>query len=219
MRPELLGFFSDVVAFAELPQSAPTDPLFPEERTAIEKAVDKRKREFELGRTCARRALTQLGIAPRALPMNADRSVTWPSEAWGTITHADNFYAAAAVLRKHARGIGIDAEVRARVAPHLWSHIASEREIAWFRKAPNAQQANERATLLFSAKESFYKAQFCASRAWVGFHDAELWFDDAGNFEVELLIDAGDAYARGARFRGRYLLLQQHVLTQLIVAP
>ena len=215
LAPDL---FPSFVSFVSLAPGAQPDPLFPEEAAAIERAVEKRKLEFALGRTCARRALAALGVSPTPLRMNEDRSVAWPDQAWGSITHAEGFYAAAAAPRTQVRGLGIDAEVRARVEPRLWDHIASEREIAWFRSAPSAHEANERATLLFSAKEAFYKAQFCVSEAWVGFHDAELTIDEAARaFEVELLIDAGDAFARGTRFSGRYQLLANHVLTRVII--
>jgi 4'-phosphopantetheinyl transferase EntD len=75
-----------------------------------------------------------------------------------------------------------------------------------------------RAALLFSAKESFYKAQFCVSRAWVGFHDAATEFDPTGAFEVELLVQVGESFAPGARFQGKYTELEQHVVTGLVIS-
>jgi 4'-phosphopantetheinyl transferase EntD len=218
VRDELKSLFPDVVRGAEAPQGEPA-PLYAEELALVARAIDKRQREFALGRACARRALAQLGIAPQPLLANPDRSVCWPDAAWGSITHTDGLCLAVAARREHLSGIGIDAEVRGRVSDKLWSQIASEREIAWFRGAADAHAAAERATLLFSAKEAFYKAQFCVSRTFVGFHEAELAFDDESTFRVRLLRDVADAFVRGSEFTGRYTLLPGHVVTGLAIGP
>jgi len=217
MHPAITRLFPSTVHVSECSDPALVEPLFPEEEAAIARAVEKRKVEFALGRTAARAALRALGVAPGPLVAQPDRSVGWPGEAWGSITHADGICLAAAVRRSDHAGVGIDAELRERVRQDLWSHIATEREIAWFRDGTDEREARARATLLFSAKETFYKAQFCVSRAWVGFHDAELTFGADGTFEVRLLVDVGDAFAREARFHGRSCLLDRHVVTGMVV--
>ncbi|MDB4988935.1 MAG: 4-phosphopantetheinyl transferase [Myxococcaceae bacterium] len=223
MRPALArhfaALFPSTVVGVELSEPELAAPLFPEEEVAIARAVDKRKLEFALGRTAARKALRALGIEGLPLRPLPDRSVEWPERAWGSITHADGICAAIAALRSDHAGIGIDAEVRQRVRRELWRHIATERETAWLGASTDEEMAAHRATLLFSAKEAFYKAQFCASRAWVGFQDAEIACDETGSFEVELLVDVGETFARGTRFEGKYVLLDQHVVTGLTLGP
>jgi 4'-phosphopantetheinyl transferase EntD len=193
-------------------------PLYPEEAAHIARAVDKRRREFALGRACARSALAALGVAPGPLPSLPDRSVAWPAAAWGSITHTEGLCAAVAVRRSDAAGIGVDVEVRGRVGQQLWRHIATERERRWLDEPPAPHEKAERATRLFSAKEAFYKAQYCVSRAWVGFHDVELTLDDDGVFTVELVVDVGDVFRRGTRFSGRVHETREHVLSGLIVS-
>jgi 4'-phosphopantetheinyl transferase EntD len=219
MVVELMQLFPPTVRVVELSDPDLAEPLFPEEELAVARAVEKRRVEFALGRTAARKALGALGIAPVALPANPDRSVAWPDGVCGSITHAERICAAVAALRSDHAGLGIDAEVNGRVQRNLWSHVATAREIAWFEAQSDELEAARRATLLFSAKEAFYKAQFCKSRAWVGFHDAELTFDASGAFEVELLIDVADVFARGQRFAGRYAFTAQHVLTSVVLPP
>ncbi len=216
---ELFGrlFPSDVVG-VELSDPARAEPLYGEEESVVERAVEKRRVEFALGRTAARKALARLGLPPGPLVQNKDRSVLWPDAAWGSITHADGICAAVATLRTHHAGIGLDAELRGRVKRELWSHIATEREQAWLSENDDVEEQAARATLLFSAKEAFYKAQFCASRGWVGFHDAELRFADTGDFEVELLIDVGITFQRGQCFQGRWGFLPKHVVTGLVIS-
>lgn len=215
---ELFGWLypRDVVG-VELSDPARAEPLFADEEPAVERAVEKRRVEYALGRTAARKALSALGVAPGPLVQNKDRSVQWPEVAWGSITHADGICAAVATLRAHHAGLGIDAEVRGRVKRELWRHIATEREQAWLAEHDDVAQQDARATLLFSAKEAFYKAQFCASRGWVGFHDAQLRITDDGQFEVELRVDVGTTFRRGQRFTGRWGLLPQHVVTGLVL--
>lgn len=209
--------FPENVRGVELSRPDLAEPLFPEEEPTVARAVEKRRVEFALGRTAARKALGQLGVPAQPLLQNKDRSVQWPEQAWGSITHADGLCAAVATLRAHHAGIGIDAELRERVKRELWKHIATEHERSWLSDAIDERGSAARATLLFSAKEAFYKAQFCVSRGWVGFQDAELEFDEAGNFEVTLLIDVGITFEKGARFPGRYAVLAEHVVTGLVI--
>jgi 4'-phosphopantetheinyl transferase EntD len=216
VRAELKALFPGMVTGAELARFEEAEPLFGEEEPFVARAVDKRKQEFALGRTCARRALAALGLPPQPLPSNGDRSVRWPEQVWGSITHADGLCAAVAARRADLAGIGIDAELRGRVTPRLWAHIASPREIAWFEAARDAALANERATLLFSAKEAFYKAQFCLSGSFVNFHEVELEFADA-SFCVRLQNDIGEVLKRGREFCGRYVLLPDHAVTGLCI--
>jgi 4'-phosphopantetheinyl transferase EntD len=215
LKPSAL--FPPAVAYAEIAVESVPEPLFAEEAAFIARAVDKRRHEFALGRTCARRALAALGIPAQPLIANQDRSVRWPAQAWGSLTHTEGFCAAVAAWRSDVRGVGIDAEQRGRVHEKLWSHIASAREIAWFRAAGSEQAAARRATLLFSAKEAFYKAQYCVSQTFVGFHEVELDFDEGGGFVVSVVSDIASSFARGSTFAGRYLELPDHVVTGLVI--
>jgi 4'-phosphopantetheinyl transferase EntD len=216
---DVAHLFPSYVASVELHTVEAAEPLYPEEQAHIARAVDKRKNEFALGRTCARRALEQLGVPPLPLPARENRAVAWPEAAWGSITHADNFCAAVAALRSHVRGIGLDAEVRTRVHRKLWKQIAGASEVAWLDSARDESEQLLHAALLFSAKESFYKAQFCATEAWVGFHDAAFSLLDGERFEIKLLVDVADTFGQGTRFVGRYAVLDEHVVTGLVIEP
>jgi 4'-phosphopantetheinyl transferase EntD len=217
MRAEVRALFPGCVEGEELCSPEGAEPLHPDEEAHVARAVDKRRLEFALGRTCARRALARLGVSAPVLLANADRSVAWPEGVWGSITHADDYCAAIAARHSDVRGLGIDAERRERVHERLWNTIATERELAWLRGASDASESLLRAALLFSAKESFYKAQFCATRAWVGFHDVHLSVLDDGTFTVELLVDVARIFARGTVFSGRHVVLAHHVVTGLVI--
>ena len=212
MRPELRALLpAGVVGVERLDRTEP-EPLFAEELACISKAVEKRRLEFALGRACARAALGRLGVEPVPLVQKVDRSVAWPAGFVGSITHADGYVAALAAPVEIAAGLGIDAEVKARVERKLWKQIANPEEIAWFESSADEHEARLRATRLFSAKEAFYKAQYCISQAWVGFHDVTLTFTDDA-FEVELCVDVERLAARGTRYAGKLVTLEEHVIT------
>jgi 4'-phosphopantetheinyl transferase EntD len=73
--------------------------------------------------------------------------------------------------------------------------------------------------LLFSAKESVYKAWFPLTRRWLGFSDADITFNAAdGTFEARLLVPAplvGDVPLDG--FCGRWLAGDGLILTTISV--
>ena len=86
--------------------------------------------------------------------------------------------------------------------PPLWRRIATPSELAWLRA--QADQGERWATLLFSAKEAFYKAQYPSSSTFLGFQAAAFRPAGDGRFELELLRDVPNIGPAGARFAGRY---------------
>src|ERR1700733_6978483 len=90
--------------------------LLPEEDVYVAGAARKRVREFTAGRNCARQALTGLGLKPCGIP-GAGRAPVFPLGISGSITHTDNYCAAAAVRIADVLSIGIDAEVNVALSP------------------------------------------------------------------------------------------------------
>lgn len=169
----LKALLPEGVAAAEL--SGPVDPnlLCKNESLLLERAVPKRAREFAAGRLCARHAARHLGIGQASLDVRADRRPQWPDGFTGSITHTDDYCAAAVAERWRIRAIGIDAEISGRVTPDLWGYLFLPLEIRWLESLPAAQQAHA-ATLMFSAKEAFYKCQYEVTQQWLEFQDVVL---------------------------------------------
>ena len=136
-------------------------PLHPAEAMLVEGAVDKRRREFALGRACARAALAGCGVADAIIGQDAARRPVWPGGMVGSITHTriqDGGYAAAlaAPATRHA-GLGVDAECVGGMTENLFSRLFLPEE----RAALAACAADDKAwlaTLLFTAKEACFKA-------------------------------------------------------------
>src|SRR5260370_12550496 len=62
---------------------------------ALRYATQKRQREFLAGRWCAEEALQCLGAGSTHVAMAEDRTPIWPDGVVGSITHTDDFAAAA----------------------------------------------------------------------------------------------------------------------------
>ncbi len=161
--------------------------LLAAEAACLERAVPKRLAEFAAGRICARRALHEFGIDEFALLVGGDREPVWPAGYVGSITHTEGFCAAVVAARARYLGLGIDVERQAAVGRHLWPSICGPAEAAWLEDS--GDRAVELATVIFAAKEAFYKAQFPLARERLHFHDVVIRVADrdadAGGFTVE----------------------------------
>jgi 4'-phosphopantetheinyl transferase EntD len=161
--------------------------LFPEEEALISRAVDKRRREFATARLCARRALAELGVPPAPILPGERGAPQWPAGIVGSMTHCDG-YRAAAVARGDVIGtIGIDAEPHAPLPDGVLGQIALASEVALLAALGRTHPTVHWDRLLFSAKESVYKAWFPLTRKWLGFEDADVILRPDGTFSASLL--------------------------------
>ena len=180
-------FGSDVAA-AELREVADASLLHPDEAAFCSGFAPQRIADFTAGRLCARRALADLGIADFPLGVNADRSPRWPPGIAGSISHTSGYACAVAAHAANVGGIGVDAEIVGRVTPDLDRLIFTSREADFLATLSDAERARA-ATIIFSAKEAFYKCQFPLTHRWLDFRDAslELTTSDlrSGTFVVE----------------------------------
>jgi 4'-phosphopantetheinyl transferase EntD len=193
--------------------------LFPEEELVIGRAVEKRRREFTTARMCARAALEQLGF-PAAPILSGERGEPlWPTGVVGSITHCKGYRACAVAHSGQIVTVGIDAEPNAPLPPGLLGDIARPEELPSLRRlqAELPEVCWER--LIFSAKESVYKAWFPLAKSWLGFEDAVLEFEPrARTFTARLLVAGpqinGDAL-RG--FAGSWLVREGIIVTAIAV--
>jgi 4'-phosphopantetheinyl transferase EntD len=153
-----------------------------EEREHIRGAVPKRQREFVAGRSLAKSALSTLGIGNFPVLPNPDRSPRWPEGIVGSITHDSDLCAVAVASTGSYRGIGIDIQEISAVREDLWPLFCSAPEVRRLERA-SPHQKNLLAALTFSAKESYFKAQFPIRKEWLEFLDFAV-FPTADQFEI-----------------------------------
>ncbi len=147
------------------------DLLLAGEAIYVGRAVPKRVQEFAAGRLCARRALAEFGIVDFPVRVADDRQPIWPDSFVGSITHTEGYGAAVVAERRRMCALGLDSEIVGQVKAPLWATICTMSEIAWLRSLPPSEQAAA-ATVIFSAKEAFYKCQYPLTRERLNFLDA-----------------------------------------------
>jgi 4'-phosphopantetheinyl transferase EntD len=208
------------VAAVERREDPPDVRLFAEESALIANAIDKRRREFSTARMCAREALLALGFAPVSIPAGERGEPLWPAGALGSITHCAGYRAAAVARSSDIVSIGIDAEPNASLPDGLIGDIARPEELPSLRRLAAEYPEVHWDRLLFSAKESVYKAWFPLARRWLGFEDAVVVFDpDAHTIEARLLVP-GPQVADGPlrTLTGRWMACEGILLTAVSLA-
>lgn len=221
------------VAVAERFDDAPADVVFPEEAAVIGNAVDKRRREFRTVRACARDALGQLGWPPAPILPGEQGAPRWPAGVVGSMTHCDGYRASAVARAADMASLGIDAEPNAALPDGVLGLISlpAERVMLATLAAATAGACAARAggvrgaagpcwdRILFSAKESVYKAWFPLTRRWLSFEEAAVTISPAdGAFTARLLVPGPVVGSRPLRaFEGRWLVRQGLILTVITV--
>lgn len=174
-----------VEAFDDVAGEAP----FPGEEGLIAGAVEARRREFITSRRCAREALRAFGHPEAPILPGPKREPRWPAGLTGSITHCAGYRAAAVARTADISLLGIDAEPNNALPADVAESIIlpGEREMLARLAAVRPETYWER--LLFSAKESVYKAWFPVTRRWLGFEDVRLTIDaETGAFTATLLV-------------------------------
>jgi 4'-phosphopantetheinyl transferase EntD len=191
--------------------------LYPEERAQLGNAVESRLREFATARTLARQALGRLGLAPGPIRRGSAGEPLWPLGVVGSITHCAGFRAAAVALRSQMRTLGIDAEIDDPLPAEVAGSILVAEEIAWIENASDKRHLDR---VVFSAKESVYKAWFPLTHQWLDFSQVAVMLDVAsGAFRVRPLGSLPEDFTVILeQLSGRFLVRNRIVLTAAFLA-
>ncbi|MFF0836619.1 MULTISPECIES: 4'-phosphopantetheinyl transferase [unclassified Streptomyces] len=180
---------------AELFDAVDGVELFAQEADAVAAAVEKRRREFGTVRLCARRALARLGVAPRPLasdgrgPKWARRAPRWPEGIVGSMTHCVGYHAAAVARDASIAALGVDAEPNEPVPEGVCELITLPEERSVLERLGPAHPDVHWDRLLFSAKESVYKAWFPLTGRWLDFGQCAITPDpERGTFTAALKV-------------------------------
>jgi 4'-phosphopantetheinyl transferase EntD len=187
----------------------PREPVFPGEEVHVANAVPARWHEFVTARRCARTAIGKLGFPPGPIGRGPRREPLWPHGVVGAITHCSGYRAAAVATDLAA--IGIDAEPNGPLPAGVDPHITTPGEPAMLAELTRTHPTVHWSRMLFSAKESVYKAWYPLTGRWLGFDDAVLSIDPAaGTFHARLVKPGA---CDPAAFDGRFLVAGGLILT------
>ena len=209
----------DAVVAVEMPVGPSVGawpPLHPEEASALGVVVEKRFAEFAVGRWCSRRALREIGAPERPLLPGPNREPMWPPGFVGSISHCEGYCIAAVARSEDSSSVGIDIEPDEPLPDGVIDQITSQDEGAWVAEGPRLEH---RGRLLFSAKESVYKAWFPLTGTWLGFEDVRLTFSpDQASFGVQAASDLHRAHQTLlASFEGRCARARGLIVTSVVV--
>ncbi|MDH6213054.1 4'-phosphopantetheinyl transferase family protein [Streptomyces pseudovenezuelae] len=199
-------------------------PLYPEEAAVVAQAVAKRRREFALVRACARRAMEKLGVPPGPLLPGERGAPGWPAGLVGSMTHCDGYCAAALIRATDLASLGIDAEPHGPLPEGVLDAVSLPAEADRLRGLAQERPGVHWDRLLFSAKESVYKAWFPLTGQWLEFTEAdiEVFLDPGerlhGGFRADLLVPGPlVGRRRVSHFEGRWTVQRGLVATAISV--
>ncbi|WP_371663810.1 4'-phosphopantetheinyl transferase [Streptomyces sp. NBC_00280] len=204
--------------------------LYPEEQELVSRAVPKRVREFTLVRVCARRAMEKLGVSPQPVLPGERGAPRWPAGLVGSMTHCEGYCAAALVRATDLASIGIDAEPHEPLPEGVLDAVSLPTELTHLREltadGPGAHGHRVHwDRLLFSAKESVYKAWFPLTGKWLDFSEADIEFTAGpgphpnGTFRARLLVPGPVVDGRELRyFDGRWTVRHGLLATAVSVS-
>lgn len=180
--------------------------LYEPERAWVHTWSVHRQNEFSTGRLCARHALAELGVAAGDLLPDADGIPQWPEGGLGCISHSRGIAMAVTARMGTPLLLGLDLEKTNRLSVRAIQQVVHPLEGAFV----GGDQV--RASILFSLKEAFYKAQFPRWRTAGNFHDMALEVDLADGVAKILQLDARFA-PELRRLKFRFRLVDDYVVS------
>ena len=190
---------------------------------SLQHAAPKRLGEFLAGRLAAREALRPFGLAGSTVAIGSAREPLWPAGMEGSISHSQLAGQGVALcgVRPAQGGMGLDLEawLEAGQAAQLWPGIADEDE--WGRLEAGAGalglDRSRGLTLVFSAKESLFKALYPRVGRYFDFLDARWLTLTDQTLTLELKAPLTPTLSAGWRCTLRWQRLPGGVLTTLLL--
>jgi 4'-phosphopantetheinyl transferase EntD len=200
--------------------------LLPEEEAHFENAGPKRRRESATVRHLARQALGQLGYASVPVPRGKWGVPLWPHGVVGSMTHCTGYRAAVATEQRCLASVGIDAEPHAPLREGTLTTISLPQERHHVSELAHREPGIHWDRLLFSAKESVYKAWFPLAQVGLDFVDMRLTFHPQGrSFTASVLAEERAAVGElgvgdteiPCEFTGRWAVERGFIITAVSV--
>tara|TARA_Y100000994_G_C15650309_1_gene425098 strand:- start:263 stop:979 length:717 start_codon:yes stop_codon:yes gene_type:complete len=210
--------FPDHISFCLLPiHSTSNQKLHPAEENYFSQLSSvSRKEHYRSGRICAGEVLSKLGtLGQPVLRDPQTREPLWPEGISGAITHSGKWAAAAAGKTSDVSGIGIDLEdLERQVDSRISRHVCIPEEQKWLQEC-GEDFLEQNLKIIFSAKESIFKAFFPYTRTYLHFHDARILMEQT-LFQKSKSdsLTKKEKNSKPEKFEFVYLLLNDKVISQ-----
>ncbi|ESW66829.1 4'-phosphopantetheinyl transferase superfamily protein [Mesorhizobium sp. C280B] len=185
---------------------------------SLSAAVTIRRAEFLAGRAMAQAALRALGQAAAEIPIGLGGAPLWPSSSAGSITHARGHCACFAIANGNWRaGVDVEALASGHALDAILNMTINEDERALIARQV-VLSPDRLASLVFSAKETLFKALYPVARRLFGFDCAELRTTPRnGQLRLHLTQTICPELLEGQHYDIRFSIAAGHVLTWLAV--
>ena len=181
---------------------------------SLTKAALSRRCDYLMGRYCAQLAIANLGGGFQQIQQQNSGAPAWPNGFIGSITHISGLALAMVGEHTHWDWVGVDVETVVSMDDVLSMTpiIMREEEHKIITAAINAQ--NYAFTLVFSAKETIYKALWPKVGRFFDFHDVSLLACDCNKQLLQFSLSHSLAQKVSARLINvNYQLIGNQVVT------
>lgn len=185
---------------------------------SLSTALQIRRAEFLAGRAMARAALQALGHPAPDIPIALDRAPLWPQGSAGSIAHTREYCACFAIAHPGWQaGVDIEGVASGDALESILTVTANEGERSLIARQTTLPR-DRLATLLFSAKETLFKALYPTVGRFFGFDCAELRALPAnGRVRLHLTQTLCHGLSEDKGFGVSFQNTADHVLTWLAV--
>ncbi|MFT5161810.1 MAG: enterobactin synthetase component D [Alteromonadaceae bacterium] len=188
---------------------------------SLDRAVTKRRAEYLAGRSCAKTALAGLEISDFTINAGKNRCPVWPQGVFGSITHSHNSALAVVTRKPQVMGLGIDIEnvISAKTMADVADSILFNDDFAWLDLPGTNRETLF--SLIFSIKESFFKAAYPSTGYYFDFDAVRVTGLDInqGSFELQLCQELNPKLTKGMMFSGQCCFVGEQVLSFLLIEP
>lgn len=185
----------------------------------VARSVRKRQAEYFHGRLAARLALAAAGLPVTDVGKGANREPLWPAGALGSITHNSRRAAAVALPAGTWHGVGIDIESPAsrETQDSLAALAVDAAELALLAAHEQLLPREALLPLVFSAKESFYKAAYGAVGRFFDFSAVRVRAIGPGTLDFVVAEPLCAQWPVGAAVRAHWRLLPDGDLLTAVI--
>ena len=184
----------------------------------VQHAVPKRQAEYLVGRYCANKALTQLGKEVTEIRTGQHRQPLWPEGIVGSISHSNEAALACVSRSNHIIGLGIDLEeiVNSTSMEKIESSILTERDKQCFAGCTLPRETLF--TIIFSLKESFFKAAYAQVGKYFDFDAVSVEAIDETNGIIHFCVNynLSNTILKGQVYQGGYKLWIDRIVVTFV---
>jgi 4'-phosphopantetheinyl transferase EntD len=183
------------------------------------RSVEKRQAEYLAGRYCAKHALRAINLDAPAISSGKHREPLWPEGVVGSISHTNELAVACVSKSPHILGIGIDLEkiIDSETCKKIERMILTNRDR---ENTPRMLMSEEKyCSLVFSLKESFFKAAFNQVGKYFDFDSISIIEVDEIKCSAKFIINynLSEKLKKGDILMGLYKQLTDMILVTTVV--